>query len=234
MVNSAEPSLAIQIAIDGPVASGKSTVAKRLAARLGFLFLDTGALYRAVAYMALEHAASLTDEEAIVALITAGSPGVVVDPSDTLNYRISVGGKLLREELFLPDVSRAVSRVAAMPKVRHKLLNAQRAFADGRNIVMAGRDIGTVVLPQAQRKFFLTASIDTRVDRRLRQLEARGIQIAREILKTEIQNRDQRDINRAVAPLVKALDALEVDTSTMSVDAVVDALEAAVRARLQT
>lgn len=232
MVNSAEPRLAIQIAIDGPVASGKSTVAKRLAARLGFLFLDTGALYRAVAYMALEHAASLTDEEAIVALIAAGSPGVVVDPSDALNYRISVGGKLLREELFLPDVSRAVSRVAAMPKVRHKLLNAQRAFAEDRNIVMAGRDIGTVVLPRAQRKFFLTASIDTRVDRRLRQLEARGIQIARDTLKTEIQNRDQRDINRAVSPLVKAPDALEVDTSTMSVDEVVDALETAVRARL--
>jgi len=234
VVNTAEPSLAIQIAIDGPVASGKSTVAKRLAARLGFLFLDTGALYRAVAYMALEHAASLTDEEAIVALIAVGSPGVVIDPSDALNYRISVGGKLLREELFLPDVSRAVSRVAAMPKVRHKLLNAQRAFAEDRNIVMAGRDIGTVVLPRAQRKFFLTASIDTRVDRRLRQLEARGIQIARDTLKTEIQSRDQRDINRAVSPLVKAPDALEVDTSTMSVDAVVDALETAVRARLQT
>ncbi len=232
MVNSAEPRLAIQIAIDGPVASGKSTVAKRLAARLGFLFLDTGALYRAVAYMALEQAASLTDEEAIIALIAAGSPGVVVDPSDALNYRISVGGKLLREELFLPDVSRAVSRVAAMPKVRHKLLNAQRAFAEDRNIVMAGRDIGTVVLPRAQRKFFLTASIDTRVDRRLRQLEARGIQIARDTLKTEIQNRDQRDINRAVSPLVKAPDALEVDTSTMAVDEVVDALETAVRARL--
>lgn len=220
----------MQIAIDGPVASGKSTVARKLASRLGFLFLDTGALYRAVAYLALCKGTT-ADEAAIEALITPGSPDVVVDPSDELNARILVDGKVLREELFTPDVSLTVSRVAAMPAVRRKLLNAQRAFADERNIVMAGRDIGTVVLPQANPKFFLTASLDTRVDRRLRQLEARGIQIERGTLKAEIQNRDRRDSSRAVSPLVRAPDATEIDTSEMSVEEVVAALADAVRAR---
>lgn len=223
----------MQIAIDGPVASGKSTVAKKLAARLRFLFLDTGALYRAVAYLALAKAQS-ADEATIEQLIGPESPQVVVDPQDPLNYRIRADGRLLREELFTPDVSMTVSRIAAMPLVRRKLLNAQRAFAAERNIVMAGRDIGTVVLPQAQHKFFLTASIDTRVDRRLRQLEARGIQIERATLKSEIQNRDRRDTSRPVSPLVKAADAIEIDTSNLSAEAVVDLLADLVRAQPNT
>jgi len=220
----------MQIAIDGPVASGKSTVARKLSGRLGFLFLDTGALYRAVAYLALRKGTS-ADEAAIEALITPRSPEVVVDPNDALNARILVDGKVLREELFAPEVSLTVSRVAAMPAVRRKLLSAQRAFADERNIVMAGRDIGTVVLPRASPKFFLTASLDTRVDRRLRQLAARGIQIERDTLRTEIQNRDRRDSSRAVSPLVRAADATEIDTSDMSVEEVVAVLADAVRAR---
>lgn len=229
MSKTASPGV-VQIAIDGPVASGKSTVAKKLAARLQYLFLDTGALYRAVAYLALAKAHS-GDEATIEQLIGAESPQVVVDPQDPLNYRIRVDGRLLREELFRPDVSMTVSRIAAMPLVRRKLLNAQRAFAGERNIVMAGRDIGTVVLPQAQHKFFLTASIDTRVDRRLRQLEARGIQIDRATLKNEIQQRDRRDTSRPVSPLVKAADAIEIDTSHLSAETVVALLADAVGAQ---
>ncbi|MDQ6780153.1 MAG: (d)CMP kinase [Candidatus Eremiobacteraeota bacterium] len=220
-----KPAEALQIAIDGPVASGKSTVAKRLAARLGFLFLDTGALYRAVAYIVLQTGQNDMHEADVVARIQSDAPQVVIDPADPLNYRIRVGDQLLREQLFSAPVAGVVSRVAAMPGVRRQLLAAQRAFADERAIVMAGRDIGTVVLPQARHKFFLTASLATRVERRLRQLHARGIEITREALTQEIEQRDRRDSTRQVSPLVRAQDAIELDTSRMSVDDVVDELQ---------
>jgi len=223
---------AVQVAIDGPVASGKSTVAKRLARQLGYTFLDTGALYRATAYLAHRARVDAGDESAVAGLITERSPSVVLDSQDPLSYRILADGELLGGELFSGEVATTVSRIAAMPSVRTKLLAAQRRFADGRNIVMAGRDIGTVVLPEATCKFFLTASIDTRVDRRLRQLEARGIEIDRATLKKDIESRDRRDSSRAVSPLLKASDALEVDTSDMSVDQVVTMLERVVRERM--
>ncbi|GAC1456930.1 MAG: (d)CMP kinase [Vulcanimicrobiaceae bacterium] len=230
----AAPAEALQIAIDGPVASGKSTVAKRLAARLGFLFLDTGALYRAVAYIVLQTGQHDLDEAGVVARIRTNPPRVVLDPDDPLTYRIRVGNQLLHEQLFSAPVAGVVSRVAAMPGVRTRLLAAQRAFAEERAIVMAGRDIGTVVLPQARHKFFLTASLGTRVERRLRQLHARGIEITRDVLTQEIENRDRRDSTRHVSPLVRADDAIELDTSHMSVDEVVDALERVVRAQDRT
>jgi cytidylate kinase len=219
----------VHVAIDGPVASGKSTVARRLADRLGFAFLDTGALYRAVAYQALAQGLSPDDEARVDELIAQHMPEVVVEDRDPLTYRIRIDGKLLGQELFALPVSQAVSPIAAMPKVRQRLVGAQRAFADGRNVVMAGRDIGTVVLPYARFKFFLNASIDARVDRRLRELHALGVTIEHETLRLEILARDKRDTTRAVSPLAKAPDAIEIDTSHMSIDHVVDALERAVR-----
>jgi CMP/dCMP kinase len=219
----------IQVAIDGPVASGKSTVARRLADRLGFVFLDTGALYRAVAHLALERHVSPSDERAVEMLVAEHLPEVVLEESDPLTYRIRIDGKLLGQELFALPVSQAVSPIAAMPAVRRRLIGAQRAFASGRDVVMAGRDIGTVVLPDADIKFYLTASIEARVDRRLRELVALGITIERETLREEIVARDLRDSTRAVSPLAKASDAIEVDTSSMTVDQVVDRLEHMVR-----
>ncbi len=221
--------LPVQVAIDGPVASGKSTVARKLADRLGFVFLDTGALYRAVAYLALERAVVPTDEADVDALVAEHMPEVVTDERDPLTYRILIDGKLLGQELFALPVSQAVSPIAAMPKIRQRLIGVQRSFAEGRDVVMAGRDIGTVVLPEAGFKFYLTASIDARVDRRLRELVALGITIDRETLREEIVIRDQRDTTRAVSPLAPAPDAVLVDTSAMTVDEVVGRLEQMVR-----
>jgi CMP/dCMP kinase len=215
----------LQIAIDGPVASGKSTVAKRLAERLGFAFLDTGALYRAVAYAALQKNVSSNDHKRVGDLISLATPDVVQDEQDPLSYRIRMNGELLGPELFTPQVSQAVSPIAAMPKVRHRLIASQRAFGQNRDVVMAGRDIGTVVLPHAQFKFFLTASVDARVNRRWRELKDADIDLTPEALRDEIVARDLRDTGRAVSPLRKAPDAIEVDTSDMSVDEVVRKLE---------
>jgi cytidylate kinase len=223
----------LQIAIDGPVASGKSTVARLLAQRLGVMFLDTGALYRAVAFAALQRGVAPDDEAAVGALVQSADPHVDVDPSAGLGYRITIAGRALTDELFTPAVSQAVSAIAANAAVRSHLIGAQRSFADERNVIMAGRDIGSVVLPDATFKFFLTASLDARVDRRLRELHDRGIQIERETLRAEIERRDRRDATRRASPLVKAPDAIQIDSSTMTIDEVVDRLEETVRGARQ-
>ncbi|HEV2037242.1 MAG TPA: (d)CMP kinase, partial [Candidatus Eremiobacteraceae bacterium] len=162
-------------------------------------------------------------------LVAHSLPEVVLEEDDPLTYRIRIDGVMLGAELFTPQVSKAVSPIAAMPKVRRQLIGAQRSFAAGRNVVMAGRDIGTVVLPDAPFKFFLTASIDARVERRLRELHAQNIEIDRATLRTEIVARDKRDTTRSVSPLAKAPNAIEIDTSNMSADEVVDELERTVR-----
>jgi CMP/dCMP kinase len=220
----------VQIAIDGPVASGKSTVAQKLAERLGFAFLDTGALYRAVAYAALRHKIAPNDETKVDELVLRSLPEVVSDDHDPLRYHIRLGGQLLGDELFTPEVSQAVSPIAAMPAVRRSLIGAQRSFALDRDVVMAGRDIGTVVLPDAAHKFFLTASVDARVERRWRELKEAGVDITRQAVRDEIAARDLRDTTRTVSPLRKAADAIELDTSRMTVEEVVRTLERAVTA----
>jgi CMP/dCMP kinase len=218
----------LQIAIDGPVASGKSTVAARLAQRLHCAFLDTGALYRAVAWLALERGVSPEDEAGVVALLKDEMPSIAA-PGPAGRAVIVASGRELGNELFTPQVARAVSPIAAMASIRERLVPAQRAFADKRSVVMAGRDIGTVILPNATVKFFLTARLDARVDRRLRELAARGIQIDRERLRAQVERRDARDSERDASPLMKAPDAIEVDTTDMTLDQVVDELERRVR-----
>jgi len=221
----------LQIAIDGPVASGKSTVARLLALRIGCLFLDTGALYRAVALSALEHGVTPDDEAAVSELLEAEPPEISADAAAELGYRLRIGGRSVAGELFAPAVSRAVSAVAAMPLVRKRLLTVQRDFAGDRTVIMAGRDIGSVVLPDASLKFFLTASLDSRVDRRFAELRTLGVEIDRQTLRDEIERRDERDRHRAASPLVKVPDAIEIDTSLMSVDQVVGELQRIVAAR---
>ena len=219
----------LHIAIDGPVASGKSTVARLLAQRLGCAFLDTGALYRAVAFAVIQRGISPADERSVASLVAIADPQVIVDPKVPLGYRIKIDGRTLGDELFTPAVSAAVSVIAANAEVRRHLVGAQRSFAQGRDVIMAGRDIGSVVLPDATFKFFLTASVDARVDRRLRELIDKGIAIERETLKTEIERRDERDRTRTASPLVTAADAVTIDTSSLSVEQVVDLLERRVR-----
>ncbi|HZV78138.1 MAG TPA: (d)CMP kinase [Candidatus Binatus sp.] len=219
----------LQIAIDGPVASGKSTVAARLAQRMHCAFLDTGALYRSVAWLALERGASVDDERSVLALLDQEMP-VIASPGPDGRAVIVASGRELGNELFTPEVSRAVSLIAAMPGVRDRLVPAQRGFADKRSVVMAGRDIGTVILPNASIKFFLTATLDERVGRRQRELEARGLEIDGDALRAQVMRRDARDTGRDVSPLAKAPDAIEVDTTDMTFDEVVDELERLVRA----
>lgn len=219
----------LQIAIDGPVASGKSTIAARLARRLGCAFLDTGILYRAVAWLALKHGVAPEDEAGVVALIDREPPSVSAGGANR-HTTIRVGTAEPSAELFSPEVARAVSPIAAMPGVRERLVPAQRAFADDRKVVMAGRDIGTVILPHATVKFFLTASLEERVERRLRELRVKGVRVDRTTLSAQIQRRDERDIDREASPLVKAPDAIEIDTTHMTPDQVVDELERRVRA----
>ncbi|MBC5804926.1 MAG: (d)CMP kinase [Candidatus Eremiobacter antarcticus] len=225
-----EPSTPLQVAIDGPVASGKSTVALQLANRLGFQFLDTGALYRAVAYTVLQRGVAADDADGVAHLVAEHMPAVTMDASTGLRYHIAMDGRLLHDELFSREVSQAVSSIAAMPHVRERLIDVQREFARDKRVVMAGRDIGTVVLPQAAFKFYLTAGLDVRVDRRQRQLQRRGIELTQKALQAEIRARDARDQTRVVSPLVKASDATEVDTSALSIDEVVSLLERTVRA----
>jgi cytidylate kinase len=220
----------LQIAIDGPVASGKSTVAARLAQRLGCTFLDTGALYRAVALLALERDTSPEDEQAVRALLETDPPRIAPGLKPR-HYIITVGGKEVFDELFMPAVSRAVSSIAAMRSVRAFLVPVQREFADARDVVMAGRDIGTAILPDASVKFFLTATLDARVERRLQELQGQGVEIDRGALRSEIEGRDRRDRGREMSPLVKAGDAIEIDTSALAIDEVVDLLERTIKSK---
>jgi cytidylate kinase len=213
----------LQIAIDGPVASGKSTVAKELARRLHCVFLDTGALYRAVAYTALARGVDVQNEEAVSALLGSHPVRVMVDDK-ARGYRITMAEKTLGGELFSAGVSRAVSPIAAMPNVRAQLIGVQREFADARDVVMAGRDIGSVVLPEAKFKIFLTATLEARVERRLAELHSAGVPMERAALYAEIRERDERDTSRSVSPLVRAAGAIELDTSQLSVAQVVEAL----------
>lgn len=218
----------LQIAIDGPVASGKSSVAARLAKRLGCAFLDTGALYRAVAWLTLARGLAPDDESRVVDVLEREPPTIRFDDRSARAV-IAAGGRELDRELFSADVARAVSPIAAMPRVRERLVPIQREFADDRDVVMAGRDIGTVILPDALAKFYLTASLEIRVERRYRQLSARGVSVEREALRKQIERRDARDTNREASPLAIAPDATTVDTTSLTLDQVVDELERRVR-----
>ncbi len=218
------------VAIDGPAGSGKTTVARALARRLGVLYLDTGALYRAVALATLRARTDAGDEGAVLAAIGRAPIRAAVDADSERGFAIFAGDERLGDELYGNDVSRMVSIVAAHPAVRAALLERQREIARDGPVVMAGRDIGTVVLPDAPHKIFLTASVDERVARRLLELAERGAAVDRADLKTEIEERDRIDRSRAVAPLRAAAGAVEIDSTGASVDEVVDRIVALVRA----
>ncbi len=207
------------IAIDGPAAAGKGTLARRLAAELGFDYLDTGLIYRAVG-MNVERAGFDPADPA-----RAGEAARDLQPED-----------LAADDLRTDDAAQAASKVAAIPEVRAALLDFQRRFAahppGGRGAVLDGRDIGTVVCPAAPIKLFVTASTERRAERRLKELQGRGIDTSLDKVVAEMRERDERDSQRAVAPLKPAEDAHLLDTSDLDADAAFDAAIAFVRANL--
>ena len=217
------------VAIDGPAGVGKSTVAKQLASRLGYLYLDTGALYRAVAWATLQNGYDPADADAVAGLL----PNLSIEmqfKNETVS--VSVNGKDVSGELRTPAVSAAASVVSAIPAVRAWLLPVQRQIGQQGSVVAEGRDIGTKVFPAAEAKFFLEADPTVRAERRHRELVAAGHGAAIEQTSAELAGRDNRDRSRAVAPLVPAEDAYHIDTSTLSAEEVVNQILAVVAAKL--
>lgn len=209
------------IAIDGPAGTGKSTVAKMIAVRLDFTYLDTGAMYRAVTYRALETGTRLDDAEALTRL--AQSEPISFAPGGT----VLISGEDVTAQIRTPAVDANVSTVSAVPGVRQALTEQQRAFAASNDVVMEGRDIGTVVFPHAEVKVFLTASAEERAARRASQNAQRGSgSTDPAVILEQIQERDRIDSTRATAPLKAADDATVVDTTSLSIDQVVDAIAA--------
>ncbi len=220
----------LQIAIDGPAASGKTTVAHRLADRLHILYLDTGAMYRTLAHLALQTRTDADNEGALIRLWDGAAVRIELDSASPLGFRINAGGRDIEERtLQSNEVTAIVSTIAAHPRVREAMVRSQRDIAARGPVVMAGRDIGTVVLPYAQVKIFLTASVEARVARRRAQLFEAGVDVSIHQLSQEIEERDRLDRERAASPLVPAPDAHAIDSSTIDADAVVGEIVSIVR-----
>ena len=209
------------VTIDGPSGAGKGTVAQRLASKLGFHLLDSGAVYRAAALHALENSADLSNEGAVLASVRAVQPRFLQDDGQ---IQVFIGDKDVTVEFRSERTADAASRIAAMPSVREALLQLQREFAQPPGLVADGRDMGTVVFPQAQLKVFLTASASERARRRHKQLKEKGTDAKLEGLMREIEARDLRDSTRKSAPLAAAEDALVIDSTSVSIDLVTEKL----------
>lgn len=209
------------IAIDGPAASGKSALAEILAAQLGYFYFDTGLMYRAVTNEALRREVPIQSERAVTDIAETIEINVLpsTEHADTTNqFIVTVNGRDVSAQLHRPEVDRNVSAVSAYAGVRRAMTEQQRRIAERGNIIMAGRDIGTVVLPNAECKIFLTASVEARARRRMADRLARGQQVTLEQMRAEIEQRDAIDSSRSVAPLRPADDAVFLDNSEMTVD----------------
>ena len=209
---------AAQIAIDGPAGAGKSTVAKLVADRLGYLYIDTGAMYRAAALLALEQGVSFDDAEGLTSLIRGND--ITLDPASS-GCRVLINGRDVSRDIRLPEVGNAASPVSAVAEVRRLLVAMQQELAARRPVVMDGRDIGTVVLPDAACKIFLTASPRVRAQRRAKELLQKGLTVDIDQVEREIRERDERDSTRSASPLRQAEDAVLVDSSDMGIEEVV-------------
>lgn len=213
----------IAVAIDGPSGAGKSTVAKAAAARLGLLYVDTGAMYRAIGLAALRGGVSEEDAAGIVRTLD-GLTVALRHEAD--GQRVLLNGEDVSDEIRSSRVAQYASKCSAVPEVRAFLLDTQRALAEERSVVMDGRDIGTVILPNAEVKIFLTASVQARAERRFRELAERGQEVTLEGVRADLERRDRQDTTRSIAPLRQAEDAVLLDTSGMNL---AQAVEAALR-----
>lgn len=217
------------IAIDGPAGAGKSTVAKLVAKALRFRYLDTGALYRAIAWKAIRHGFRPQDTQYIVDMVRHTRVELIQNNTE---QRVLVDGEDVTEAIRTPEVGNLASPISAIPEVRELLLDWQREFGRHGGIVAEGRDTGTVVFPEAEVKIFLTASLDERARRRHKELLERGIDIPFRQVKLDMEARDQRDSTRHVAPLRPAPDAVVIDSDNMTLDEVVEEVLKICRARL--
>ncbi len=219
------------VAVDGPSGAGKSTLARAIAARLGILYVDTGAIYRTIGLAVKERGLDAHDAAAVGALLPELSIGM--DYGDDGEQRMLLDGRNVTREIRLPDISMYASAVSALPVVRDYLLEMQRDMARRQSVIMDGRDIGTVVLPQAEVKIFLTASSEVRAQRRCLELDQRGTPKPYAEVLRELEERDYNDSHRAVAPLRPAKDAVLVDTTALDFDRSLEALEQIIRERVE-
>ena len=213
--------MSMNIAMDGPAGAGKSTIAKRLAKKLGFIYVDTGAMYRAMAYYFLQHNIDAKDENAIA----AACPDVDVTITyDNGEQQVLLNGENVNGVIRNEEVGNMASSTSVYPVVRKKLVELQRQLAKSADVIMDGRDIGTCVLPDAQVKIYLTASSATRAKRRYDELTEKGVSCDLAEIEKDIIDRDYRDMHRETSPLRQAEDAVLVDSSEMNIDEVVDAI----------
>jgi pantoate ligase/cytidylate kinase len=209
------------IAIDGPAGAGKSTVTRTVARELGLLYLDTGAMYRAVTWLAMQSGIAVDDEEAVAAIVSGVNIDLVPADSANLPDRVYINGKEVTQAIRTPEVTAHVSTIAAQAAVRRELVKIQQKWGERGGVIAEGRDIGTNVFPRAKLKIFLTASAAERARRRLQDLRSQGHEkIELEQLIQDIQRRDEQDSNRSIAPLQKATDAIEIVTDGLTVEQV--------------
>ena len=214
------------IAIDGPAGAGKSTIAKLIAKQLGLVYIDTGAMYRAVGLKAKRNNIACSEQEKIEEMLKNTEVELKNENGATAVY---LDGENVSTEIRLPEISRMASDISAVPVVRYVMVEMQRSMANKTDTILDGRDIGTFVLPNADVKIFLTASVEERAERRYKELIARGENVKREDVRSDIEKRDYNDSHRALAPLKKADDATEVDTTGMTIDHVCEKIISLVR-----
>lgn len=220
----------INVAIDGPAGAGKSTIARTVAARLGYIYVDTGALYRSVAWYVLSKGEKTDDKEVVPTLLP--EINLTMDFIDGEQH-VFVNGEDVSEAIRTPEVSMGASNVSALPPVRDFLFRLQKDLAEKHNVLMDGRDIGTVVLPDADVKIFLTASPEERAKRRVRQLEEKGNDADYDGILKEIIQRDYNDSHRETAPLKQADDAVLADTTKLNLEESVALIEKIIKERLE-
>lgn len=206
------------IAVDGPSGAGKSTVAKILAQRLGFLYIDTGAMYRALTLKALEDKVDLNDAKMLEEL--AGKVNIDLRNNPDGSLSVFLDGKDVSLKIRQPQITRVVSDIAKVKEVRRVMVKMQAELGKRGSCVLDGRDIGTVVFPQAERKFYIDASMQERVNRRFKELKGMGEEVSREEVNNDLANRDKIDSSRPVGPLKKAADAIYIDTTNLSIEEV--------------
>lgn len=218
------------IAIDGPAASGKSTTAQLLAKKLGYLYIDTGAMYRACALKAKKLGIDINDEESIRNLLDFIDIQI---ENDNSKNRILLDGEDVSEDIRADDISSLASAISAIPAVRYKMVELQRKMGEKGSVILDGRDIGTFVFPDAEVKFFLTASPEIRAKRRWLELQQKGIDKNFSEVLADLVKRDNNDSQRALAPLKKAEDAIEIDTSNMTIEEQTETLYKIILSKLE-